>query len=126
MREFIYNWLRNSHVLYHPELKVGEYYEIDDKFLYCNFQALVDFVEIECSNMYEIYYSNIHLSKRNAVQGLAYLDILGDKYYKVVELYNWWKVREKDMGYYDYNDNAYKEDTQKLIELMSIRQLLWT
>ena len=126
MKEFIYNWLNNSNVLYHPELKVGKYYEIDDKFLYCNFQALVDFVEIECSNAYEVYYDLQSLSKRNAAQGLAYLDILGDKYFKVVELYNWWKVREKDMDYYDSSDPSYKEDTQKLIELMSIRQLLWT
>lgn len=62
---------------------------------------------------------------------------------KILELYNWWKERdnrtdphdlfskEKDGQYYyrkiaKMEDNYDKEDTKKLIELIKIRESLWT
>jgi hypothetical protein len=47
----IQGWIRNvmgkTHVLYHPSMKLGSWHELDYKIVHCNFQALVDFIEIE-------------------------------------------------------------------------------
>jgi len=132
MREFIYNWLNNSNVLYHPELKVGEYYEIDEKFLYCNFQELVDFVEIECARAYEIYNNCKSISKRDSVSGIKYLELqtsqeVDSKYYRVIELYNWWIGYSKILKDSSTLPNlSYDKETEKLIELMRVRDCLWT
>lgn len=61
----IKNIKAKSHVLYHPKYKIGEYQDLVDKLLYCNFQALVDFVEVECAHMQQM--SENRPSKRNMI-----------------------------------------------------------
>lgn len=41
-------------------------------------------------------------------------------------IHNWWNMCVEKSDSYDYEDKSYKEYTQKLIELMNVRELLWT
>lgn len=45
---------------------------------------------------------------------------------KLKELYNWWQVRKLEEVNELLDDKIYQQDTDKLIELITLRQHLWT
>lgn len=48
---YFYNrFVSRSHVLSSPKLKPGKYYEINERVINCMFEALVDYVEVECAH----------------------------------------------------------------------------
>lgn len=120
---FIHNVKAKSNVLYSPELKLGKYYDLDEKILFCCFHALVDFIEIELASL-EIEYSEdkkLWKNGRSPELGVKHLKwemslvyneenfgiLPNDKSYgkpipqaiiakEKLELYNWWiNIRPK-------------------------------
>lgn len=95
---YVHNrWVHPSHkvIIDHPQYGIGNYHDSDDRMLFSNFQLLVDYVEIECANMYRIcskkapfdtcrqkaeslidlipFVGKLLPPSRNALQGLFYL-----------------------------------------------------
>jgi hypothetical protein len=129
------NWKSKTHVLWHKDFKAGEYYEIDDKFLFCCFNELVQFVEIECSYLFQSGFMEVlpgQYVDKSVLFGKAYL--METQKTEELELYNWWSihrpVREKQKELFAYNyDKELKheqEDTEMLVRLMKIRNQLWS
>lgn len=116
LQYFVRNIKSKSHILYHPTMKFGKYHEIDNKMLYCNFQALVDFIEVEKPWISVEYKKNFWRRERNREVGLKYLDweinLKYDKDWGInendpeygsptpqsisakeqLDLYNWWTI----------------------------------
>lgn len=50
LRKISRNLANNSHCLSSPRCKPGHWYELDTRILYCLFDSLVDYVEVECAS----------------------------------------------------------------------------
>lgn len=151
VRYFVRNVLDKSHVLYHPTLKLGQWHDIDTRLLYCNFQALVDYVEIECAGMYESSKRTEFFRfrrYRSREDGIAYLiwasnlryglDGFGDcepsapnfgklthqavAARKALELYMWWTKKFPELEEVVNNTEGFKEYNKLAQELFEQRQ----
>lgn len=70
---YIHNrWVRPSHkvTITHPDIRVGQYRDVDTIMLYANFQILVDFIEVELAG---------------AHFGPTYFETRGQKVYRVIQ-----------------------------------------
>lgn len=89
-------------------IKPGEYCDLTDRMLYCLFDSLVDFVEIELA-----YMTDFKKNGRSAEKGLAHLD---------------WAMSltfDEDWGYEKDNEN-YGKPTPQAIGAQEIKELyLW-
>lgn len=99
-------WIEKPHYL-DTKLQRGQYHELDTRILHGLFEELVDFVEVEKSQMQQLTESGWKRrpKKRSAKKGLQYLDweislsSLDDSAHSeqsktaqdVKDLYNWWK-----------------------------------
>lgn len=146
-------FVTQTHVL-KSDLKKGEWYDLDTRILHCLFTELVEFVEIELASCSSWDKSKKYKFKNGRCVEAAYdyfewANNLTDPEQqkedsiKIKELYEWWtktrpnrsdpidSITEETHGQYyfrfideieqDYN----KEDTEKLIELIKIRNSLW-
>lgn len=103
-----------THIL-RTYLPKGDFYEMHDRVLHASFEALVDWVEIECAIHHKIWakddppwWHRFKLSNRDPKAGLDYLNwcvnLRFDPFYEgkisrqsssaetAIELYLWWKV----------------------------------
>lgn len=137
-----YCWITNSwtnqHVLKSKSLYRGNWYEYDNKMLYCCFDELIDFVEIECASI---------MNGVGWMAGYEYLKREED--YETMALYKWWKhdrparVNPCDMylndesitpeqesvktdDYINLLQAQEDEDTEMLVRLVRHRHKIWT
>lgn len=140
-------YLRNRFLdkphLVDTRLEPGISYDVDTRLIHGMFELLVDFVEDECANMYNICFLNGDCPGRSAINGISYLlarDEYSDadqiaRHREVVDLYDWWKSRDSRIDPYCIHDPKevwrlieahHTEDTEMLIRLVKIRDSLWT
>ena len=138
IKHFFRNVINKSNIMWHPDLKLGSYVEIDEKFLYCCFNELVEYVEVECAHMEQIdKWSEESTPKttRSSKDGLNYLErAYDDGFLDIINLYLWWTIERpfremnrkvEKMDWCTVQED-YEEDTQKLVELIKLRKFLWT
>lgn len=107
-------------------LKKGTWYDLSDRILFCMFDSLVDFVEIECAyhnhhfmsdeqkKVYNIPYYASFFNIRNPQLGIDYLkwasSLEDEPVYNpshaecsrtILELYYWWKKRDSRLDIYE-------------------------
>lgn len=141
IKHFFRNVMNKSNIMWHPDLKLGSYVEIDEKLLYCCFNELVEYVEVECAHMEQISkwgdefpLNHIRKTTRSVEDGLNYLYNAYEDGWDIINLYIWWtkerpsremnrKVEKMD---WCTVQEDYEEDTQKLVELIKLRKFLWT
>lgn len=106
--KFIKRYIHDYSII-KTDLLRGQYYDIDERMLYANFQLLVDFVEIECAHMARIcfpkeskaregwrWYLPDLFAKRDADLGCFYLKSkVGEpeqdaRDREILDLYWWW------------------------------------
>jgi hypothetical protein len=110
-------------------IKRGSWIDLSDRLLYCMFDSLVDFVEIECAyhnlawmepekrKMYKLPFAYKFFNTRLPQLGIDYLiwsASLGDEYpmctkqaeysKTALELYYWWKKRDARIDPYEIED----------------------
>ena len=97
-RDYFKNRMEQSHCLC-SDLAKGEYHDKVELLLHANFQALVDFVEIECASAYSVFHIHKDMKeRRNPRHGMMYLKMEinegGEERAKAAEeilnLYDWW------------------------------------
>jgi hypothetical protein len=119
-------------------LESKQYYDKDEILLHANFQILVDFVEKE------LHYPNKELKEllvpiddedKNNKKTIQMIKNQNNTTRKVINLYNWWKnIRPSRINVWDYNiENPSKkeieydkEDDKMLLQLIKLRNFLWT
>lgn len=137
--KFINKFINKTQYL-DTKLNGSAYHEIDTRILHGLMETLVTFVEVEKSQMLDIYELEYkYMSNRE--KGLQYLDweILlntkqGETAKSIKELYWWWvyerptrpKIGYSDRGWFTKEQEYFEEDNKMLIKLISIRQDLWT
>lgn len=132
-----WRFITRTHLI-DTKLEIGQWHDSDSKMLHGMFELLVDFVEVECANMYVMCFND---DCEDA--GRKYL-LATDEYTtyehieknkKVLRLYDWWKTQRPArapldfsdaMSWWDIEQERYEEDTKMLIELAKIRQYLWS
>lgn len=148
IRYYVKNrWVSQSHALVADPKHIsrGTWCDLSERILYCNFDALVEFVEIECAAMYNI--DKERKLQRSISDGLDYLKWqskvtggMSEEAPIILDLYLWWTVKrdqrldpyEIEVADGDYSEvwallNQYHaEDTEKLKKLMEVRSALWT
>lgn len=92
----INNYKNKSHLMHHDQFLPGIYYEHDDLIYYCCFNELVKFVEFELLPLYVSGHDS-----------------------EILQLYKWYKENGCD------NKLTEEKRTEKLIQLMQIRNQLW-
>lgn len=148
--------LRPIYKFFYPHNKIvlpspNEWCDKDHKLLEACFTLLVDFITEECARMYFLSFPKEAplfffwvSDKKREEWGLEYL-LMGleeqteerqEYTHKLVELYHWW-VYERDLeqdisyelGAMDYMNKEYAlylRDSDRLKELISIREIMWT
>lgn len=100
---------KNHQLTAHPHhIKPGEYCDLPERVLYCLFDSLVDFVEIELA-----YMNDFKNTGRSVEKGLAHLDWATTLMYD-----DTWGI--------DENDEKYGHPTQQALAAQEIKELyLW-
>lgn len=114
------------------------WHDVDDKlFLICR-QLLIDFVELEkpfCTLFSDEYKKKERLVDINEMQKFISecQEHLHNPYQEILDLYKWFKIEYPILqeeinfnNYFEKNDELYKLQTQKMIQLISLRKYLWT
>lgn len=137
------HWSRHLNVIRCYGLSRG-YHDPRDRILYGSFATLVDFVEHDCA--WEIQRSKGAMGRRDAVDGLAYLDwcieessIPGQKAFgqNAKDLYLWWtEIRPARVPWWEIvisqgsnvdKETEYEQEDQFMLSaLVRIRLELWT
>lgn len=145
IKDFHYYWknvfLRKSHVLSSKSLNVGEYHDFDTRILYCVFDSLVDFVEVEKAHMEQVFGDSKNTG-RSKEDGLKYLEWEatldgGDceqarNAKTIIELYHWWIAHKfflENLNFQEIineEERIYEKEQEMLEKLISIRKSLWT
>lgn len=148
-RYCVNRFVDETHVL-PTRLKKGVYHEMHDRVLHASFEALVDWVEIECASFMAVVEGRgVPLfNNRNPADGMTYLERMiesDDEHHVLVtasELYLWWydrKTRQDpwtnpadpealvDWRVAEAQERAFiKEDQEMLRRLAGILNDLWT
>ena len=97
-RDYFKNRMEHSHCLC-SDLARGEYHDKVELLLHANFQALVEFVEVECASAYYVFYKGMDMKEdRHPHYGLVYLRLESDEnevgrseaVREILNLYDWW------------------------------------
>jgi hypothetical protein len=141
----IKTYIRNRYIdkiqYLHTGLKPGQYYDFDARILYGLFNELVYFVEVELAHLSKFESSKKYKFVKGRCQeaqddyfrwanhlkdqGQLTEQAKGSR--KIKELYEWWKyIRPQRVDRYDLEGKYYDEDTEMLIELIKVRNHLWT
>ena len=125
----------------HTGLKPGEYYDFDHRMIHGLFNELVNFVEIELAHLSKFDSNKKHKFVKgrcqeaqddyfrwaNHLKDQGQLTEYAKGSRKIKELYEWWKyIRPQRLDSYDLEGKYYDEDTEMLIELIKVRNHLWT
>lgn len=143
LRNFIYymksNTYKKQHFLDLRQPKYSQleyrygYCDVRQKMIYANFNLLCEFVEKSYNGVWDIQKRINWLTENHpyCVEEISFLN-------KAIDLYHWWKIdvqnkyRElhsasnKSEILCDVEDSLEKEITQKLIEIISLRENFWT
>lgn len=142
-------WITKSHCLTasKKDIPPGEWCDLADRIIYCLFNELVKFVEVEAAHIYRIGRFEGAKDLSNSEAGLRWLQWQSEQTGGmsksapvIIELYNWWTdERPSRVNPYslevnggDYsevwalNDKYEEEDTRQLKRLIDIRGSLWT
>lgn len=141
IRRYISNRFIDKTHLIQTNLDKGYFHDIDEKILHGCFNELVKFVDVECAWIHGTYPENKKKYKfKNGSckqAGLDYLDWASKDKSKnrltnfaktskeIKKLYVWW-TEKRPKRQEDYSNKYYGEDTKMLLELISLRESLWT
>lgn len=131
---FIKNVRSQTHVLRTTEGKLGQWYDLPERIEDALFTAIIDFVEVECSWMYNILEDSQPKSETEKIHlGLKYLhnSSLEDGFGRVNEIpleiiaiYRYVKYQRNLLD--EYSEEREKLDSLYLTKIIEIRKWLWT
>lgn len=122
---------RLLHIKTLPDEQKSSWIDRDALLLHAAFQILVDFVEEE--KPYEIglfascaWHNSPIPNEEKQHMSEEVLEKQLSEWKRLFALYHWWKNVRKDIEIDPMNEDAYDKDTEKLCELMQLREHLWT
>ena len=137
IKYYIYNrWIDKTHQLSSPQLKIGQWHELDDRILYCVMDSFVDFCLNDLCQYSHSQFSSKEEALLNWFAEMSQPDEHNDYSKEVVEMqtiYQWWTtsrpirpISSSTLSWYELSTQYDQEDDDMLTRLIKIRKSLWS